>query len=103
MGKRDSVRVVEEFWAAVWQAPDPEAIDRFLVDDFVLTTGGVDVVSRAAFKEWAARFMAKVCGRRVSGGSIARDEALWAESDSLLGRFGKRRRRPFARDEVVDG
>jgi hypothetical protein len=57
MSKLDSVRVVEEFWAAVWKARDPEAIDRFVVDDFVLTTGGVDVVSRAAFKEWAAQFM----------------------------------------------
>ena len=51
MSERDSVRVVEEFWAAVWKARDPEAIDRFVVDDFVLTTGGVDVVSKAAFKE----------------------------------------------------
>ena len=55
--KRDSVRVVEEFWAAVWKARDPEAIDRFVADDFVLTTGGVDVVSKAAFRGWADRFM----------------------------------------------
>jgi hypothetical protein len=60
MSQRDSVRVVEEFWAAVWQARDPEAIDRFVVDDFVLTTGGVAVVSSAAFKEWAARFMGTI-------------------------------------------
>jgi hypothetical protein len=57
MSTLDSVGIVERFWAAVWKARDPEAIDRFVVDDFVLTTGGVDVVSRAAFKEWAERFM----------------------------------------------
>jgi len=58
--KRDSVKIVEDFWAAVWKARDPEAIDRFVVDDFVLTTGGVDVVSRDRFKEWARRFLEKV-------------------------------------------
>jgi SnoaL-like polyketide cyclase len=60
MSKLDSVRIVEQFWAAVWKARDPEPIDRFVVDDFVLTTGGVDVVSRAAFKEWAAQFMGRI-------------------------------------------
>src|SRR5262249_20654095 len=39
---------------------DPEAIDRFVVDDFVLTTGGVDVVSRSKFKEWVRQFLEKV-------------------------------------------
>jgi hypothetical protein len=60
MSKLGSVRIVEQFWAAVWKARDPEAIDRFVVDDFVLITGGVDVVSRAAFKEWAAQIMGKI-------------------------------------------
>jgi hypothetical protein len=50
MAPVNSVRIVEEFWAAVWKARDPEAIDRFVVDDFILTTGGVDVVSRGRFK-----------------------------------------------------
>jgi hypothetical protein len=35
-------------------------IDDFVIDDFVITTGGVDVVSRTKFKEWAAAFMAKI-------------------------------------------
>jgi hypothetical protein len=42
---------VEEFGAAVWKAGDPDAIDGFVVDDFVITTGGVDVVSKDGFKE----------------------------------------------------
>jgi hypothetical protein len=29
----------------VWKARNPAAIDDFVIDDFVLTTGGVDVVS----------------------------------------------------------
>jgi hypothetical protein len=51
MSRLDAVGIVEQFWAAVWKARDPEAIDRFEVDDLVLTTGCADVVSRAAFKE----------------------------------------------------
>jgi SnoaL-like domain len=54
------VEIVEEFWAAVWKGRNPEAIDRFVADDFVLTTGGIDIVSRAAFKEWVRQFLAKI-------------------------------------------
>lgn len=42
--------------AAVWKAHNPEAIDAFVVDDFVLTKGGVDVVSKVKFKEWVKSF-----------------------------------------------
>jgi hypothetical protein len=52
--KMNSVKIVEEFWERVWKARDPAAIDDFVTDDFVLTTEGVDVVSRTTFKEWAA-------------------------------------------------
>src|SRR3954453_10507175 len=60
MNTRNSVKIVEEFWATVWKARDPEAVDRFVADDFVLTTGGVDVVSRARFKEWVRQFLARI-------------------------------------------
>ena len=56
----DSVRIVEDFWAAVWQARDVNAIDRFVTDDFVCTSGGVDIVSKSRFKEWVKQFLAKV-------------------------------------------
>jgi ketosteroid isomerase-like protein len=46
MNKQDAVKIVEAFWAAVWQGKDFDAIDRFCVEDFVITSGGVDVVSR---------------------------------------------------------
>jgi len=33
----NSVKIVEDFWAAVWKAPqDVDAIDRFVVDDLSL-------------------------------------------------------------------
>jgi hypothetical protein len=55
-----SVKIVEEFWERVWKARNPAAIDDFVIEDFVITTGGVDVVSRTKFKEWGAAFMAKI-------------------------------------------
>jgi hypothetical protein len=56
----NSVKIVEEFWKRVWKARNPAAIDDFVVDDFVITTGGVDILSKAKFKEWASAFMAKI-------------------------------------------
>jgi hypothetical protein len=56
----NAVKIVEEFWSAVWKDRNPDAIDRFVVDDFVLTTGGVDVVSQGKFKEWVRRFLEKI-------------------------------------------
>jgi hypothetical protein len=40
----NSVEIVEEFWERVWKARNPAAIDNFVIEDFVITTGGVDVV-----------------------------------------------------------
>ena len=60
MSKMNSVKIVENFWAAVWKARNPDAIDRFVVDDFVITTGGVDVVTKDKFKVWAKQFLEKI-------------------------------------------
>jgi len=54
----NSVKIVEEFWERVWKARNSAAIDDFVIEDFLITTGGVDVVSKTKFKEWAAAFMA---------------------------------------------
>ena len=34
------------FWDRVWKGRNPAAIDDLAVDDFVLTTGGIDVASK---------------------------------------------------------
>ena len=60
MGRLNSVKIVEDFWAAVWQAQEIDAIDRFVVDDFVITTGGVDVTSKEDFKKWVKQFLEKI-------------------------------------------
>jgi hypothetical protein len=56
-----SVAIVGNFWREVWQQPqNPEAIDRLVSEDFIITTGGRDIRSRAAFKQWVIDFQAKV-------------------------------------------
>lgn len=56
-----AVAIVESFWREVWKAPqNPDAIDRLCAEDFIITTGGKDIRSRAAFKEWVVAFQSKV-------------------------------------------
>ena len=35
-----STEIVLAFWDEVWNAHDPDAVDRFVVDDVVLVSGG---------------------------------------------------------------
>jgi nuclear transport factor 2 (NTF2) superfamily protein len=61
MAKRDSVAIVENFWSEVWKQPhNPDAIDRLVHEDFVLTSGGTEIRSRDEFKQWVKRFQAQV-------------------------------------------
>ena len=46
MPQLDAVKIVESFWADVWVARNPDAIDRYVVEDFVITSGGVDIRTR---------------------------------------------------------
>src|SRR6185312_9342963 len=50
---QDSVATVENFWREVWKQPqNPDAIDRLVHEDFVITSGGQDIAGREAFKTW---------------------------------------------------
>ncbi len=61
MSNTNAVAAVENFWREVWQSPqNPDAIDRLVAEDFVLTSGGVDFISRATFKEWVVDFQSKI-------------------------------------------
>jgi len=55
-----SIALVESFWEEVWAAANPGAIDRFVTDDFIFTSAGVDVVGPDEFKAWVAGFQAKI-------------------------------------------
>jgi steroid delta-isomerase-like uncharacterized protein len=61
----DSVEIVHRFWDEVWNAHAPEAVERFVTEDFVITSGGVDTVGRAEFKKWIAALLDRVEGLRV--------------------------------------
>lgn len=60
MAQRNSVEIVEAFWKEVWQNQNPDAVDRFVSEDFVLTSGDQNVRSRAVFKTWVRQFLARV-------------------------------------------
>jgi hypothetical protein len=56
----NSVKIVEDFGAAVWKARNPDAIDKYVVDDFVITTGGIDIYTKERLKEWVQQFLEKI-------------------------------------------
>jgi hypothetical protein len=59
--ERNSVAIVERFWDEVWKQPqNPGAIDKLVAEEFVITSGGIDIVSREAFKAWVTDFQSKV-------------------------------------------
>jgi ketosteroid isomerase-like protein len=60
MSSQSSVDVVHEFWDKVWNAHDPEAVDRFVVDDFVIVSGGETISGRENFKAWIGGFLSMV-------------------------------------------
>ena len=60
MSTENSVDIVHAFWDEVWNAHDPAAADRFVVDDFVIVTGGETISGRENFKTWIEGFLAKL-------------------------------------------
>lgn len=60
MSTKDSVAIVESFWSDVWNAHDASAVDRYVVDDFVIVSGGETITGRENFKRWIEGFLAKV-------------------------------------------
>jgi hypothetical protein len=44
----------------VWNGHDPAAVDRYVVDDFVIVSGGETIAGRENFKRWIERFLATV-------------------------------------------
>jgi steroid delta-isomerase-like uncharacterized protein len=65
MSTPNSVDIVHAFWDEVWNAHDPAAADRFVVDDFVIVTGGEAVTGRDNFKRWIAGFLEKINDMRL--------------------------------------
>jgi ketosteroid isomerase-like protein len=62
MGAMNSVQIVEACWARDWNAHDVAAVDRFVVEDFVIVTSGVRISGRENFKRWIQDFLGAVTG-----------------------------------------
>ncbi len=60
MAVNKAVDIVESFWREVWQAKNPQAAARFVAEDFVITSGGMDIVGRDAFIQWIGVFLSKI-------------------------------------------
>lgn len=60
MSTLNSVKIVEDFFESVWVGRNPDAVDQFVVDDFIITTGGIDIVTKDRFKEWVTQFLDKI-------------------------------------------
>lgn len=94
MSKQNAVKIVEAFWAAVWRDKNFDAIDEFCVEDFVITSGGVDVVSRASFKAWAEQFNQRITDLRFEVLETFQNEegnrvaSRWRVSGRNNGMFG---------------
>ena len=56
----NSLEIVRAFWDDVWNAHDPDAVDRFVVDDIVLVSGGHEIAGKENFKNWIRGFLDKV-------------------------------------------
>lgn len=60
MSSKSSVDIVHAFWDEVWNAHDSSAVERFVVEDFVIVTGGQKVTGRDNFKTWIDGFLATI-------------------------------------------
>ena len=60
MTPEESVDLVETFWEEVWAACNPDAIERFVTEDFIFTSAGLDVTGPEEFTAWVAGFQATI-------------------------------------------
>ena len=66
MTPENSVDMVQRFWREVWSPPyNIDVIDELLADDFVCVNAGVEIRSRAAFKEWVRTFSSRIGNARL--------------------------------------
>ena len=55
-----STHRVLEFWDQVWNAHDPDAADRYLIEDFVLVYAGEETRGRERYKSWLTDYFDQV-------------------------------------------
>src|SRR5277367_1753878 len=89
-----SVALVESFWGKVWAACDPAAIDRFVTEDFIITSAGVDITGPGDFKTWVAGFQSRIADLRwetietfsdLDGSRVASRFRITGRNNGMLG------------------
>ena len=104
MSASDSVDIVHAFWDEVWNAHDAAAADRFVVDDFVIVTGGETITGRENFKNWIDGFLAEIDNLHLEvvesfqneDGSRVASRWLLTGQNNGYGRVGRARGRQAA-------
>ena len=52
-----STEIVNAFWDEVWNAHEPDAVDRFVTDDIIVEAGGQEISGKANVKNWVKEFV----------------------------------------------
>ena len=52
-----SMEIVTAFWEDVWNAHEPDAVDRFVADDVVIEAGGQEIAGKNGVKDWVKEFL----------------------------------------------
>jgi steroid delta-isomerase-like uncharacterized protein len=52
-----STEIVNAFWDDVWNAHQPDAVDRFVSDDVVIEAGGQEISGKDNIKNWVKEFL----------------------------------------------
>ena len=51
-----STEIVNAFWDEVWNAHEPDAVDKFVADDVVIEAGGQEIAGKENTKNWIKQF-----------------------------------------------
>src|SRR4029077_4082987 len=52
-----STEIVTAFWDEVWNAHEPDAVDRFVADDVVIEAGGQEIAGKDNIRNWVKEFL----------------------------------------------
>jgi hypothetical protein len=52
-----STEIVNAFWDDVWNAHEPNAVDRFVTDDVRIEAGGQEIAGKDNIKNWGKEFL----------------------------------------------
>jgi steroid delta-isomerase-like uncharacterized protein len=55
-----STEIVNAFWDDVWNAHEPDAVDRLVADDVVIEAGGREIAGIDNIKNWVKQFLEHV-------------------------------------------